>query len=68
MNAAPVTALAFGLVSVRVRTEGSPVAIELGLNALATPRPSATFKVSVAATVLAPALVLVSAPAASVLV
>jgi hypothetical protein len=63
-----VTALAFGFVSVMVSSEASPVAIEPGLKDFATARPSATLSVSLAATVLVPALVLVSAPAASVLV
>src|SRR5438552_1657153 len=39
VNAAPVTADAFGLVSVMVSTLVSPVPIELGENAFATVRP-----------------------------
>ena len=37
MKAAPVTAIAFGLVSVMVSTDVSLVPIEDGVNAFATP-------------------------------
>ena len=68
MNAAFVTAVAFGLVSVMVITLASLVPTEAGAKALATVMAEATVSVSLAEAVLAPALVLVTAPAASVLV
>ncbi len=64
MKSAPVTALAFALVSVMVRTEAPLVPIEAGVNDFATVRLPSTVSVAFAATVLAPALVVVSAPIA----
>src|SRR5438128_11555664 len=68
VSAAPVTAVAFGLVSVIVSTLVSFVPIELGVNAFATVSPARTLSVALAAAVLTPAFVVVSPPAASVLV
>src|SRR5438045_2254285 len=67
VNVAPVTAAAFGLVSVIVSTLVSLVPIEPGVNDLATGSPLATVSVSLAAAVLAPALALVRPPMAMVL-
>ena len=64
MKAAPVTAVAFGLVSVMVSTLASLVPIEAGANAFATVSAPSTVSVALAAAVLAPALVVVSAPIA----
>ena len=66
MNAAPVTALAFGFESVMVSTLGSLVATEPGAKAFATVSPSDTESVALAAAVLAPAFAVVSPPAATV--
>ena len=49
MNAAPVTAPAFGFVSVIVRILVSLVPIDAGANAFATVRPEATVSVAEAA-------------------
>src|SRR5258707_45392 len=68
VNAAPVTAVVFGLVSVIVSTEVSLVPIEAGVKLFATESAVATTSVSLAAAVLEPALVVVSAPAPMVLV
>ena len=68
VNAAPVTAVGFGFVSVIVRTLVSLVPIEAGVNDLATVSWLATTSVSFAATVLDPAFVVVRAPAAIVFV
>ena len=67
VNAAPVTAVAFGLVSVMMRTLVSLVPIELGANAFATVSPPRTLRVAFAAAVLAPAFAVSTAPAAIVL-
>ncbi len=67
VNAAPVTAVAFGLVSVMVSTLGSLVPIAPGVNDLATVSVASVVSVALAATVFAPALVEVTAPMASVL-
>ena len=64
MNAAPVAATAFGLVSVMVRTEVSLVPIDAAANAFATESAAFTVSEAFAAAVLAPALAEVSAPAA----
>ena len=67
VNAAPVTAVALGFVSVIVRTLVSLVPIEVGENAFATVREFSTDSEALAVAVLAPALVVVSAPAAMLL-
>ena len=67
VKAAPVTAVAFGFVSVIVSTLVSVVPMEPGVNAFATVSPESTVSVALAAAVLAPAFVVVSPPAASVL-
>jgi hypothetical protein len=67
VKAAPVTALAFGLLSVMVSTDASLVPTEAGVNDLAAVRPVRTVSVALAAAVLAPPLAVVTAPAASVL-
>ncbi len=64
VKAAPVAANAFGLTIVIVSTEASFVPIEDGVKPFAAPGEVATVSVAFAATVLAPALVVVSAPAA----
>ena len=64
MNAAPVTGEAFGLVRVMVSTATSLVPIEAGANDLAMLSAESTVSDPLPATVLAPALVEVSAPAA----
>ena len=68
VNAAPVTAVVFGFVSVIVRTLVSLVPIEAGVKDLATVSWLATTSVSLAAPVLDPAFVVVSEPGASVFV
>jgi len=68
VKAAPVTAVAFGLVSVIVRTLASPVPTELGAKALPTARPESTLKTAVPATALEPAFAEVSDPAEMLLV
>src|SRR5438128_1915522 len=67
VNAAPVTAVAFGLVSVMVSTLVSFVPIELGANAFATVSPPRTLRFALAAAVLAPAFPVSTAPAAIML-
>ena len=54
MKAAPVTAVAFALVSVIVRTDVLPVPIEAGAKDFATVRPFSTVSVAFAAAVLRP--------------
>src|SRR6185503_5420075 len=66
VKATPVTAAAFGLVSVTVSTLVPLVPMEPGVNASATVRPESTVSVAAAGAVLAPALPEVSAPAAIV--
>src|SRR5476649_2339991 len=61
-------AVALGLLSLMLSTDASLVPTEAGANALATASAVATVSVSLAAALLAPALVVVSAPAAIVLV
>ncbi len=68
MNAAPVAAIAFGLVSVIVSTEASLVPMDAGAKLLPTVSAFATTRVSVADPVVAPAFVVVTAPTGSVLV
>ena len=65
MKAAPVTAVAFGFVSVMVRTLVSFVPIEAGEKAFAAVSPERTVSVELAAAVLEPALPVVMAPAGS---
>lgn len=61
LNVAPVRLLAFGLVSVRVTVEEPPVAIEVGLNALAMVGGPSTVKVTVpVVALLAPSSVVAS--------
>src|SRR5438270_453769 len=67
VNAAPVIGVVFGFVSVIVRTLGSLVPMETGANAFATVSALSTVRLALAAAVLAPAFVVVSAPAAIVL-
>ncbi len=67
VKAAPVAAVAFGFVSVIVRTDTSVVPIEAGVNDLATVSAFNTVRLALAAAVLAPAFVVVSAPEAIVL-
>ena len=67
MKAAPVAAVAFGFVSVIVSTLVSLVPIEAGVNDLATVSAFNTVRLALAAAVLAPAFVVVSAPEAIVL-
>ncbi len=67
VNAAPVTAVAFGLLSVIVSTEVALVPIEAGAKPFATVSPPRTVRVAFAAAVFAPAFVVVSPPAAIVL-
>src|SRR5438105_2481184 len=64
VKAAPVTAAAFGFVSVMVSTDVSFVPMDAGANAFATASPVATVSVSLAPAVFAPALAEVSAPMA----
>jgi hypothetical protein len=64
VNAAPVTGVAFGLVSVMVSTEVAPTGMAPGANAFATVRPESTVRVALAAAVLAPAFAVVRPPAA----
>ncbi len=68
VNAAPVIAVAFGLVSVMVSTDALLVPIEAGVNDFATESAVATVSVSLADAVFAPPFAVVSAPAAIVLV
>ena len=68
MNAAPVTAAPFGLVSMIVITLVSPVPIDAGAKLFEIVSVFATMSVSLAAVVLEPALPVVSAPAAIVFV
>ena len=67
MNAAPVIAVAFGLVSVIVSTDVSLVPIEPGAKVLVPVNAFSTVSVPLAAAVFAPALVVVIAPIAIVL-
>ena len=67
VKSTPVTALAFGFVSVIVRTDASLVPIELGAKDFATVTPPSTESDALAGAVFAPALAVVSAPAAIVL-
>ena len=64
VKAAPVAAVAFGFVSVIVSTLVSLVPIEPGVKDLATVSAFRTVRLAFAAAVLAPAFVVVSAPAA----
>src|SRR5690348_18006343 len=68
VNAAPVTAVAFGFVSVIVSTLVSLVPIEVGENALATVSGPSTVSVADAAAAFDPAFVEVTAPATRVFV
>jgi hypothetical protein len=68
VNAAPVTTVPLGLVSVMVRTLVAPLPIDDGVKPLETASVLETISVSEAAAVLEPALAVVSAPTASVLV
>jgi hypothetical protein len=63
VNAAPVTATAFGLLRVMVSTETSPVPIEVGPNALATVRRAITLRVALAPAEV-PAFAVVTGPVA----
>ncbi len=67
VNAAPVIAVAFGLVSVIVITLTSFVPSDAGEKALATVRSVSTLKVALPAVVFEPALVVVSPPIGIVL-
>jgi hypothetical protein len=67
VKAAPVTAVAFGLVSVMVSVEVPPVPMVASAKAFVAERPASTSSVALAAAVLEPALVVVSPPAAMVL-
>ena len=67
VNAAPVIAVAFGFVSVIVRTLASLVPMDAGAKALATVSPLSTVIDALAAAVLAPAFVVVRPPIAMVL-
>ena len=64
MNAALVMALALGLVSVIVSTLVPPVPMVAGVKLFATPVVVSTVRLALAAAVLAPALVVASAPMA----
>src|SRR5688500_18108365 len=61
VNAAPVIAVAFGLVSVIVSTDAAFAATATGANALAMVGRASTVNVALAATAV-PALVVVTAP------
>ena len=67
VKAAPVTAVAFALVSVIVNTLASLVPMELGANDLATVSAPSTVSDPLTAPVFAPAFVLVMPPPAMVL-
>src|SRR5450432_338228 len=66
VNAAPVTAVAFGFVSVTVSTLVAFTPMDAGVKDLATVSALLTESVALAATRLAPALPVVSPPAATV--
>ena len=67
VNAAPLTAVVFGLVSVIVSTLVSLVPIEPGVNVFATLSPVRTVSDALAAAVFAPALPVVRVPIAMLL-
>ena len=62
MNAAPVTAVALGFVSVTVSTLVPLMPITFGVKDFATVMPESTVSVALAAAVLEPALVDVTPP------
>ena len=67
VNAAPVTAAAFGLVSVMVSTLASLEPMEAGVKLFATVRPPSTVSDAFAAAAFAPALVVITPPTGIVL-